>query len=134
MTRSANGARHWAAASDLQPEPRTIDLYRRSRENGRPVVWKRAMRVVPMDSFGTGGNWIKSGHYVIAYNGDAIAVHCANMDDGSISVQFMGESTPCCLRRGLVESMLLGRVLACEELQSAVLEGRRLSGLYADAL
>ena len=134
MTRPISGARHWLAASGIRPEPRTIDLYSLPREHGRPTVWKRAMRVMPVNSFGTGAGWIRSGHYIIDYNGDAIAVHCANTDDGTISVQFMQTArTPCCLPRAIIESMLLGRVLACEELQSEVLEGERMSDLYADA-
>jgi hypothetical protein len=53
---------------------------------------------------------IKSGHYVISYNGDAVVVQCGNMKDEYVSVQFMHEELmPYCFQRGIIEAMLLGK-------------------------
>jgi hypothetical protein len=40
------------------------------------------------------------------------------------------ELTPYILPRGMIESMLLGRVVVSAEQQAAVFEGRRLSDLF----
>jgi hypothetical protein len=116
-----------------EAEPRTTDLYGRAPQGGRPILWKRAMHVVPVNSFACNGHWIRSGHYVIDHNGDAIVVHCANLDGTDISVQFVhDELTTSRLPRALVESMLLGRVLVCPEQQAAVCEGQRWSDMFLD--
>jgi hypothetical protein len=95
------------------------------------MLWKRAMEVVPTTCFECHGRWIKSGHYVINHNGDAIVVHCGNMRDEKVSVQFMhDEMSPYALPRRMVETMLLGRVVVSEEQQAAVFEGRRLSDFF----
>jgi hypothetical protein len=111
--------------------PRTIDLYGRAAD-GRPMLWKRAMEVVPVTAFERSGRWIRSGHYVISYNGDVVAVHCGNADDDrSVTLQFVhGELTPTFFSRETVESMLLGKVVVSEEQQAAVFEGRRLSDFF----
>jgi hypothetical protein len=110
--------------------PRTIDLFGRAMD-GRPILWRRAVQVVPVTTFERSRRWIKSGHYVIDHNGDAIVVHCGNLRDGSVSVQFMYEElTPYVLPLGMIESMLLGRVVISEEQQAAVFEGRRLSDFF----
>ena len=110
--------------------PQTIDLYGRALD-GRPRLWKRAMQVVPATVFERNGRWIKSCHYVIDHNGDAVVVHCGNTRDDSVSVQFMHEElTPYVLPRGVIESMLLGRVVVSEEQQAAVFERRRLSDFF----
>nr|WP_294528068.1 hypothetical protein [uncultured Rhodopila sp.] len=112
---------------------RTIDLYGRTPD-GRPNLWKRAVLVEPVSAFERTGRWIASGHYVIDHDGVAITVHCANADDGNVSVQFMhDESSSCVLPRSAVESMLLGKVAVSVEQQAAVFEGRRLSDFFADA-
>jgi hypothetical protein len=111
--------------------PRTIDLYGHAMD-GRPLLWKRAVQVAPTASFERDGRWIRSGHYVINHNGDAIVAHCGNVGDESVSVQFVHEErTPCVLPHGMIESMLLGKVLMSEEQQAAVFEGRRLSDFFA---
>jgi hypothetical protein len=114
-----------------RPEmPRTIDLYGRAAD-GSPMLWKRAVQVEPVTAFERNSRWIKSGHYVIDHNGDTIVVHCGNVRDESVSVQFMHkELTPCVLPRDMIESMLFGRVVASAEQQAAVLEGRRLSDFF----
>jgi hypothetical protein len=89
------------------------------------------MQVVPVTAFERNGRWIKSGHYVIDHYGDAVVVHCGNMRDESVSVQFMHqELTPYILPREMIESMLLGKVVVSEEQQAAVFEGRRLSDFF----
>jgi hypothetical protein len=91
-----------------------------------------AAQVVPVTTFERNGRWIKSGHYVIDHNGDATVVHCGNMCDGSVSVQFMyKELTSNILPRGVIESMLLGAVVISEEQQAAAIEGRRLSNFFS---
>jgi hypothetical protein len=107
--------------------PRTIDLYGRAVD-GHPMLWKRAVQVEPVTAFERNGRWIRSGHYVIDHNGDAVVVHCGNVRDESVSVQFMYEElTPYILPRGMIESMLLGKVVVSAEQQASVFEGRRLS-------
>jgi hypothetical protein len=110
---------------------RTIDLYGRASD-GQPMLWKRAMEVVPVTAFERTGRWIRSGHYVISYNGDEVAVHCGNADDDAlVTVQFVhGELTPYVLSREVVESMLLGKVVVSDEQQAAVFEGNRLSDFF----
>jgi hypothetical protein len=89
------------------------------------------MQVVPVTAFEQNGRWIKSGHYVIDHYGDAVVVHCGNMLDESVSVQFTHEEpTLYVYPREIIESMLLGRVVVCEEQQAAVFEGRRLSDFF----
>jgi hypothetical protein len=131
MKSDARGTNSRSADGETPTLPRTIDLYGRT-PGGRPMLWKRAVQVVPATAFDAIGRWIRSGHYIIDHNGDAIVVHCGNMEDGSVSVQFMlDELTQCCLPRETVESMLLGKVVVSEEQQAAVFEGRRLSDFFA---
>jgi hypothetical protein len=112
--------------------PRTIDLYGRALD-GQPMLWKRAMEVVPVTAFERSGRWIRSGHYVISHNGDAVVVHCSNTDGERVSVQFVHEElTPYVLSRELLESMLLGKVVVSEEQQAAVFEGKRLSDFFTN--
>ena len=49
------------------------------------------MQVVPVTAVEHSGTWIKSGHHVINRNGDAIVIHCCNVSDHRVSVQFMDE-------------------------------------------
>ena len=91
------------------------------------------MQVVPLNAFERIGRWIKSGHYVIDHNGDAVVVHYGNMTNGHISIQFMSSMlTPCSVAHGTIESMLLGKVVVSKEQQAAVFEGKRLSDLFED--
>jgi len=110
--------------------PRTIDLYGRGVD-GRTMLWKRAVQVEPVIAFERNGRWIRSGHYVIDHNGDAIVVHCGNVRNEYVSVQFMhAELTLHILPRSMIESILLGRVVVSPEQQAAVFEGRRLSDFF----
>jgi hypothetical protein len=132
MDRNARGTSPQALNDNTPAVPRTIDLYGGAQENGRPLLWKRGVQVVPISAFERNGRWIKSGHYVINHNGDAIVVHCGNTGNESVSVQFLHEEmTPYSLPRGMIESMLLGKVVVSEEQQAAVFEGRRLSDFFA---
>lgn len=98
------------------PAIRTTDLYGRTAD-GRLELWDRARPVLPVTAFERDGPWIKSGHYVIDHEGDAVTVHCGNMTDGSVSVQFMcaalrsSRSVP----RNEIEPLLLGRVVVTAE-------------------
>jgi hypothetical protein len=129
--RSDSSSQSFQAVNRDQPAmPRTIDLYGRPAD-GRPTLWKSAVQVEPVTAFERNGRWIRSGHYVIDHNGDAVVVHCGNVRDESVSVQFMhDELTPYILPRHVIESMLLGRVVVSAEQQAAVFEGRRLSDLF----
>jgi hypothetical protein len=132
MNRDARGTSSRPLNGEMPTTPRTIDLYGRAPD-GRPMLWKRAVQVVPVTTFERNGRWIKSGHYVINHNGDAIVVHCGNLGDESVSVQFMHEElTPYVLPRKIIESMLLGKVAVSKEQQAAVLEGKRLSDFFTN--
>ena len=98
------------------PHPaRTTDLIGLTTD-GRLVLWQAAAEVRPISAFRTDGVWIISGHYVIEWKGHAITVHCANMTDGSVGVQFMcGALKSLVLERTAVEAMLLGEVIQSEE-------------------
>jgi hypothetical protein len=112
--------------------PRTIDLYGRASD-GQTMLWKRAMEVVPVTAFERSGRWIRSGHYVISHNGEAVAVHCSNAHGENVSIEFvLEELTPYVLPREMVEPMLLGKVVVSEEQQAAVLEGKRLSDFFTN--
>jgi hypothetical protein len=121
------------AISHAAPQvARTIDLYGRA-ENSRLILWRRAVQVMPVSAFERAGRWIRSGHYVIDYKGDAIVVHCANRADGRVSIQFMhDEWLIYAVDRSTIEPRLLGKMVVSEEQQAAVCEGRRLSNYFAD--
>jgi hypothetical protein len=130
MKRDALGTELPPPNGETATVPRTIDLYGRALD-GRPRLWKRAMQVMPATVFERNGRWIKSGHYVIDHNGDAVVVHCGNTRNDGVSVQFMHEElTPYVLPRRVIESMLVGRVVVSEEQQAAVIERRRLSDFF----
>jgi hypothetical protein len=130
MSSDARGINIQALNGERPTMPRTIDLYGRAVD-GRPMLWRRAVQVEPVTAFERDGRWIKSGHYIIDHNGEAIVVHCGNVRDESVSVQSMHEElTPYVLPRGMIESMLLGRVVVSYEQQAAVFEGRRLSDFF----
>jgi hypothetical protein len=130
MSRDASSINFQTVNCNRPAIPQTIDLYGRAVD-GRPMLWKRAVQVEPVTAFERNGRWIRSGHYVIDHNGDAIVVHCGNVRDASVSVQFMHEElTPYILPRDMIESMLLGRVVVSAEQQAAVFEGRRLSDFF----
>lgn len=111
----------------------TIDLFSRALDENHLLLWKYAVQVVPVSAFERIGGWIKSGHYVIDYKGDAIVVHCGNRPDRRISVQFMvGEPVVYAAVCSAIEPMLLGRVVVSKEQQAAVFERRRLRDLFKD--
>ena len=71
---------------------------------------------------GSGEPWIESGHYVIEWKGHAITVHCGNFIDGTISVLFMCSRSDRALsmRREVVESMLIGKVIPDPETEARI--------------
>ncbi len=94
---------------------RRMDLYGRTPD-GRLKLWDRDRPVLPVTSFELDGPWIKSGHYVINDNSDAVTVHCGNMTSGNVSVLTMcgglgSRSVP----RKVIEPLLLGWVVRTEE-------------------
>ncbi len=106
------------------PIPRAVDLYGCGID-GRPMLWQHAEQVLPVTTFERNGRWIKNGHYVNQHNGDAVVVHCANMLNENVSVEFMHtELTPRILPRAVIGSMLLGKIMILEEQQAAVFERR----------
>jgi hypothetical protein len=103
--------------------PRTTELIGLT-DDGRMVLWSTG-QVQPIDRFETGenGRWIESGHYVINWKGHAITVHCGNMMDGNVDVQFMcnagsSQSFP----RTEVETLLIGKVIRDEEARRQIME------------
>lgn len=99
------------------PAPRTTELIGLT-EDGRMVLWNENGQVQPVSKFETieNGRWIASGHYVIDYKGHAITVHCGNMADGSVSLQFMcNRAAIRSFSRAEVERMLIGKVIQSEE-------------------
>jgi hypothetical protein len=127
MTSETTSTSFQTATCDRPAMPQTIDLYGRAVD-GSPMLWQRAAQVEPVTAFERNGRWIRSGHYVIDYNGNATVVHCGNVRDESVSVQFMHEDY--IFPRGMIESMLLGRVVVSAEQQAAVFGGRRLSDFF----
>jgi hypothetical protein len=131
MTRGPRGSSPMPPNGQTPALVRTLDLYRRAPGNTPPVLWRCAVQVVPVDAFERYGRWIKSGHYLIDYKGHAIVVYCGNMSDDNISVQFVDEElTPYSFPRDIIESMLLGKVLASEEQRASEFEGKRLSDFF----
>jgi hypothetical protein len=118
---------HEAGIGDI----RIIDLYNRIPDRNHSVLWKHAVQVVPVSAFERIGGWIRSGHYVIGYKGDAIVVHCGNSGDKKVNVQFMmGGPVEHSVARSTIEPMLLGKLVVSEERHAAVFEPRRLSDFF----
>jgi hypothetical protein len=91
------------------------------------------VQVVAAMAFDYSGGWITGGHYVINHNGDAIVVHCGNLGDHSVRVQFLDEKlSPCVLPRDVIESMLWGMMVASEEQRTTVFGRRPLSDFFND--
>jgi hypothetical protein len=87
---------------------------------------------MPTNVFERNGRWISSGHYVIDHCGDAIVVHCGNIANGLISVQFvLDEVLVYEVACKTIEPLLLGMVVASKDQQAAVSEGMRLSDLFS---
>ena len=70
--------------------------------------------------------FIKSGHYVIQWQGHAITVHCGSVLDGrkwKVGVKFMCSRGPAlCMARAEVEAMLLGEVVRDPEAEARILQ------------
>ena len=94
-----------------EPTLRIMDLLGVGKD-GTLYLWEAAQKVRPISTFERNGSGIVSGHYVIEHSGAAVTVHCGNLADGRVSVQFMcGGLETLRLARKFVEAMLLGRVI-----------------------
>lgn len=101
--------------------PRKMDLLGIGKD-GSLYLWEFAAMVQPVSAFERRGSGIISGHYVILRQGKAITVHCGNMSDGRVSVQYMCGGVPTCyLDRKTVEGILLGRVIPDPVLAAEIL-------------
>ena len=96
----------------LPPSPcRIMDLLGLGKDR-QLYLWQAATQVRPVSSFEHHGAGIVSGHYVVEHDGAAITVHCHNMADGRVGIQYMCGGLPeMSLPRKYVEEMLLGRVI-----------------------
>ena len=96
----------------LPPSPtRTMDLLGIGKDR-QLYLWSAAGQVRPVSSFERSGSGVVCGHYVVEHNGAAITVHCHNMADGRVGVQYMCRGLPdLSLPRKYVEEMLLGKVI-----------------------
>lgn len=95
-------------------------------DDGRMVLWDTGM-VRPIGRFEmTGGNFIKSGHYVIEWKGHAITVHCGNEMRGGrwgIGVLFMCSSgSSVFMDQTEVEPMLIGELVRNPESERRITE------------
>lgn len=98
-------------------------------DDGRMILWKTGA-VQPISTFPTKGPWIVSDHYVIDWKGHAITVHCSNLSDGMIGVQFMcrrGYAVP--MLRSEVEPILLSRVVPSDPARELAEERKLLEVL-----
>jgi len=107
----------------LPPAPaapdRTMELIGLT-EDGRMVLWQTG-NVQPISALPRDGIWIKSGHYVIDWNGNAITVHLGNYADGRVSLQFMcGAPKAVPIAREDIEPLLLGMVIPDTELEAQI--------------
>ena len=104
---------------------RTMDLLGIGKD-GQLYVWDEAQQVQPVSTFERRGSMIVSGHYVVEHGGKAVTVHCGNLVDGRVSVQFMCGGLPDrYLDRKAAESTLLGRVIPDPVQAAAITEGLR---------
>lgn len=93
------------------PAIRTMDLLGIGKD-GHLYLWDAAQQVRPVSTFERRGSGIVCGHYVIEHLGAAITVHCGNLADGRVSIQYMcGGLESLYLARKYVEPMLLGKVI-----------------------
>jgi hypothetical protein len=98
--------------------------------DGQMYRWDTG-EVRPVTAFEDDGRFIKSGHYVIQWEGHAITVHCGNMLVGRrwVSVQFMCSRGPVLyMARAEVEAMLLGEVVRDPKAEEGIL--RQLKELH----
>ena len=93
------------------PALRTMDLLGVGKD-GNLYLWQAASQVLPISSFESRGAGIACGKYVMEVRGSAVTVHCSNMADGTVGLQFMGGGLETLqLTRKAVEPMLLGKVI-----------------------
>ncbi len=93
------------------PAIRTMDLLGIGKD-GQLYLWDAAQQVRPVSTFERSGSGIVCGHYVIEHLGAAITVHCGNLTDGRVSIQYMCGGLPdLYMGRKFVEPMLLGKVV-----------------------
>lgn len=103
------------------PAIRTMDLLGIGKD-GQLYLWDAAQQVQPVSTFERRGTGIVSGHYVIEHLGTAITVHCGNLTDGRVSIQYMCGGLECLyLARKHVEPMLLGKVIPDPVQQAGIL-------------
>jgi len=104
---------------------RTMDLLGIGK-GGQLYLWDAAAQVQPLSAFPRRGSMIVSGHYVLEEAGKAVTVHCGNMTDGSVSVQWMCSERPTLsFPRKVIEPLLLGRVIPDPVQAAAITEGLR---------
>jgi hypothetical protein len=93
--------------------------------DGQMYLWDTG-KVRPVTAFEDDGRFIKSGHYVIHWEGHAITVHCGNALVGrrwKVSVQFMCSRGPeLYMARAEVEAMLLGEVVRDPKAEERILQ------------
>jgi len=105
--------------------PRTMDLLGIGK-GAELYLWDAAAQVQPVSTFERRGSMIVSGHYVVEHGGKAVTVHCGNLVDGRVSVQFMCGGLPDrYLDRKAAEAILLGRVIPDPVQAAAITEGLR---------
>jgi hypothetical protein len=103
--------------------------------DGQMYLWDtgQVRPVTAFEDYRHGGlRLIKSGHYVIHWQGHAITVHCGSVLDGrkwKVGVQFMcSRGAPLCMPRAEVEAMLLGEVVRDPRAEERILQ--RLKELH----
>ncbi len=107
MAQPKNRCRHKLPAFPT----RTMDLLGIG-QGGQLYLWDAAAQVQPLSAFPRRGSMIVSGHYVLEEAGKAVTVHCGNMTDGSVSVQWMCSERPTLsFPRKVIEPLLLGKVI-----------------------
>ncbi len=93
------------------PTLRTMDLLGVGKDGGL-YLWQAESQVLPVSSFESRGKGIVTGKYVMEVRGSAVTVHCSNMANGAVGLQFMGGGLETLqLTRKAVEPMLLGKVI-----------------------
>jgi hypothetical protein len=105
------------SAPSKKSDTRTTELIGMDID-GQIYLWStgEVRPVTAFEDYRHGGlRLIKSGHYVIHWQGHAITVHCGSVLDGrkwKVGVQFMcSRGAPLCMPRTEVEAMLLGEVV-----------------------
>ena len=93
------------------PTLQIMDLLGVGRD-GNLYLWQPAGQVQPITRFEWDGGHVLAGHYVIEHNGKAVTVHCSNLADGRVGVQYMCGGLPNVYADAkVIEPLLLGRVI-----------------------